>query len=78
MQELLVRVKSFQDVRSLSAIAAKEDFHIGITDGYRRVNAKSLMGIFTLSMDRPLVLQLDCSEEICEAFRVKVGRFLID
>ena len=78
MQEMYVRVKSFQDVRYLSVIASKEDFYIGITDGHRRVNAKSLMGIFTLSMDRPLVLQLDCSEEIGEAFRVKVGRFLID
>ena len=78
MQELYVSVKSFQDVRSLSGIASREEFYIGITDGHRRVNAKSLMGIFSLNMSRELTMLLDCSEEDSEAFRVKIGRFLID
>lgn len=78
MQEINVRVQSFQDVRAISALAAKEEFQILVSDGHRTVNAKSLMGIFTLNMGKPLVLQLDCSEETCEAFRVKAGRFLAD
>ena len=78
MQELYVSVKSFQDVRSLSGIASREEFYIGITDGHRRVNAKSLMGIFSLNMSKNLTMLLDCSEDDGEAFRVKVGRFLVD
>ena len=65
-------------MRAISAIAAKEEFRILVTDGHRTVNAKSLMGIFTLNMGKPLALLLDCDAEDFEAFRVKAGRFLVE
>ncbi|MBQ7800903.1 MAG: HPr family phosphocarrier protein [Oscillospiraceae bacterium] len=78
MQEIYVRANSFQDVKAISAMAAKEEFQILISDGRRTVNAKSLLGIFSLDVGRPLLLRLDCGEEDCEAFRVKAGRYVVD
>ena len=76
MQELYIRAASFADIREISELAAAEGFRILISDGYRTVNAKSLMSIFSLTVDRPLLLQLSCSESECEAFRRKAARFL--
>ena len=76
MQEMYIRAESFQDIRAISALAAGEEFQVFITDGRRTVNAKSLLGIFSLNVGKPLLLQLDCSEEESEAFRVKATRFV--
>ena len=76
MQEMYVRVKSFQDVRAISVLAGRERYRITISDGRRTVNAKSLMGIFTLNLGGPLLLQLDCGDDEGEAFRGKATRFV--
>ena len=77
MKELYIRATSFADIRAISDLAAAEDYRIVITDGRRTVNAKSLMCIFSLKIDRPLLLQLDCSESDYESFRLKAARFLV-
>ena len=78
MQEMYVRAKSFEDVKAISALAAQEEFQILITDGICTVNAKSLLSLFSLNMDHPLLLRLDCSKEDCDAFRMKAGRYAVD
>ena len=76
MKELRIKAESFEDIRSISELAASETFRVIVSDGLRTVNAKSLMSIFSLKFGRPLVLQLDCSDSEYESFRQKAARFL--
>lgn len=77
MKDLHIKAESFQDIWTISALAAQERFRIVLSDGQRRVNAKSLLGIFSMNLSRPLMLQLDCGDEEFERFREKVVRFEI-
>lgn len=77
MKDLHIKAESFQDIWTISALAAQERFRIVLSDGQRRVNAKSLLGIFSMNLSRPLMLQLDCGDEEFERFREKVVRLEI-
>ena len=77
MKDVHIKAESFQDIWTISALAAQERFHIVLSDGQHRVNAKSLLGIFGLNLSRPLMLQLDCGDEEFERFREKVVRLEI-
>lgn len=77
MKDLHIKAESFQDIWTISALAAQERFHIVLSDGQHRVNAKSLLGIFSMNLNRPLMLQLDCGDEEFERFREKVVRLEI-
>ncbi|MBP3674788.1 MAG: HPr family phosphocarrier protein [Oscillospiraceae bacterium] len=77
MKELYIKAASFSDIRTVSELAAAENYTVTVTDGQRTVNAKSLMCIFSLDMDRPLLLQLDCNENDFESFREKVSGFTV-
>lgn len=76
MQEILIKVESFEDIRAVSDLAAVEHYEILLSDGQRTVNASSLMCIFSLNLECPLLLQLDCDRHQAETFRQKAARFL--
>ena len=75
MKEMTIRLKSFQDVRDLSAIAGKMNFPVRITDGNREGNAKSLMSFFGLNLHQDLRVLASCDEDDFEVFRTLAGRF---
>lgn len=77
MKDLYIKATSFSDIRAISDLAAAQDYAITVTDGQITVNARSLMCIFSLDMDRPLHLQLDCGENDFEAFREKAAQFIV-
>ena len=47
-------LKSFDDVKSFSAIAADKDYDIELVSGKYVINAKSIMGIFSLDLTKPV------------------------
>ena len=77
MKDLHIKAESFQDIWTISALAAQERFRIVLSDGQRRETAKSLLGIFSMNLNRPLKLQLDCGDEEFERIREKVVRLEI-
>lgn len=76
MQEIDIKVESFEDVRAVADLAAVEDYEILVTDGHCTVNASSLMCFFSLKIDAPLRLHLSCDREKADAFRKKAAHFL--
>lgn len=77
MQEIHIKVESFEDIRSVSNLAAVEEFGIDLTDGNRTVDARSLMCILSLDLAQPLRLRLHCDQVEAEAFCQKAERFLM-
>lgn len=52
--EKMLFLKNFDDVKSFSAIAADKDYDIELVSGKYVINAKSIMGIFSLDLTKPV------------------------
>ena len=66
-----VKRVNISDVESVNAICSKFDCDMDLSSGKYYVNAKSIMGIFSLDLDLPLELMADTEDKAAveEAFR---------
>ena len=58
-----VKLVNISDVESFNAICSKFDCDMDLSSGKYYVNAKSIMGIFSLDLDLPLELMADTEDE---------------
>lgn len=56
MLEKTIMLKSFEDVKRFVAIASSKDYDIELMSGKYIVNAKSIMGVFSLDLTKPLIM----------------------
>ena len=71
-----VAISSISDVKDFVNIVNKYDFDVELISGKYVIDAKSIMGIFSLNLSKKLLLQADCEEDSpfikeIETFRVK-------
>ena len=74
--DLHIRLRSFEDVRTLADLATAQPFRVWISDGRQWADAWSLMYLFSLDLRAPLTLHADCSAEASEALRTLLGDFV--
>lgn len=60
MLEKTIMLKSFEDVKRFVAIASSKDYDIELMSGKYIVNAKSIMGVFSLDLTKPLIMVAHC------------------
>lgn len=77
MQTFRVVFRSFEDVREFVSASMTQRFDITVGSGAYRVDAKSLMIMFSLDYSRPLEVRADCSEAECAEFLEKTARFRV-
>lgn len=67
MKAITVMLNSINDVKQFVNIVSKYDFDIDLTSGRYIVDAKSIMGIFSLDLSKPIRVELhtDDSDAIC-------------
>lgn len=63
MTELKIKLASIDDVKNFVSIATKFNCEIDVVSGRYVVDAKSIMGLFSLDLSRPLLLKIDSSDE---------------
>ncbi len=63
MSDFVVRLGCVRDVEDFVRIATAQPFPVYLDDGGHRVNGKSFMEMFCLSLSQPLRLTADCSQE---------------
>ena len=56
MKETYIRLNTINDVRRLVSVVEKYPFSVDLSEGRYIVDAKSLMGIFSLDLLRPIKL----------------------
>jgi phosphotransferase system HPr-like phosphotransfer protein len=56
-------LKSIENVKEFVNIAMNHDFDIELVSGKYTVNAKSIMGIFSLDLTKPLIMVAHCEED---------------
>ncbi len=58
-----VRIKNMKDVDTFNKLCSKFDCDMDLISGKYYVNAKSIMGIFSLDLEMPLELAADMEDE---------------
>lgn len=63
MKKIKVNLDSIDKVKKFNQIAFKQDFEIDVVSGRYNVDAKSLMGIFSLNLAEPITVVLHTDDE---------------
>lgn len=65
-----VMLNSISDVKKFVNIVSKYDFDIDLTSGRYVVDAKSIMGIFSLDLSKPIDLNIHAEDNVDEVLNV--------
>jgi len=76
MTECYVSLKSIQDVREFVSAASLSRADIDAISGRYTVDAKSIMGLFSLELSKPLLLRLYGDEAESEKFMASIAHLL--
>ena len=63
MVKLTVKIVSMQDADKFNKLCSKFDCDMDLQSGKYYVDAKSIMGIFSLDLSKPLILNADTDDE---------------
>lgn len=75
MKSFNILLKSINDVKDFVNIANRYDFDIDLTSGRYVVDAKSIMGIFSLDLSKPIKVEVHAED--CGRFCEEVKNFII-
>ena len=75
MKSLNISLRSITDVKDFVNIVNKYDFDIDLTSGRYVVDAKSIMGIFSLDLSKPI--KVDVHSDNCDSFCEEVKNFTV-
>ena len=70
-----IQLKSINDVKDFVNISNKYDFDIDLTSGRYVVDAKSIMGIFSLDLSKPIKVEAYVDE--CQTFCDELKDFMV-
>jgi len=75
MKTFNIQLKTIDDVKDFVNIVNKYDFDVDLSTGRYVVDAKSIMGIFSLDLSKPI--KVDVYSDDCDAFYDEVKRFIV-
>ena len=78
MTEKKIKLNSIEDVKEFTSLANSLAYDLDIISGRYAVDAKSIMGIFSLDLTKALTLVLHCSDEECLDFLEDAKKFIAD
>ncbi len=76
MKTVYIRLSTIQDVRTLVDIVTTTDIDIDLSSGRYVVDAKSIMGIFSLDLLKPIKLTAHCDD--CAELFDKIAAFIVE
>ena len=76
MQTFNLLLSSINDVKDFVNIVSRYDFDVDLTSGRYVVDAKSIMGIFSLDLSKPI--KVEVHSDNCDDFMNDVNRFVVD
>lgn len=75
MKEYKVRIDSIEDVKNFVAAASKFDFDIDLRSGRYAIDAKSIMGLFSVDLSKELTVV--AHTEDTAGFEQAFGHFIV-
>ena len=75
MTRLRLILKTINDVKEVVRIVNNFDYEVDLSSGRYVVDAKSIMGIFSLDLTRPL--DVEVQSDHCQDLQAELTRFLV-
>ncbi|CDF01205.1 MAG: HPr family phosphocarrier protein [Ruminococcus sp.] len=75
MTKVMVSLQAINDVKEFVNIVMRYDFDIDLVSGRYAVDAKSIMGIFSLDLSKPI--ELDAHTDDADKFLKDIDKFII-
>ena len=75
MTRLRLILKTINDVKEFVRIVNNFDYEVDLSSGRYVVDAKSIMGIFSLDLTRPL--DVEVHSDHCQDLQTELARFLV-
>lgn len=75
MKKITVSLASINDVKVFVNLVTKYDFDVDLISGRYVVDAKSIMGIFSLDLTQPIDVEVHSDD--CDAFMDEIKQFII-
>ena len=75
MKKVTVSLASINDVKSFVNIVSKHDFDVDLISGRYVVDAKSIMGIFSLDLSKPIDVEVMTDD--CDSFIDEIKPFTV-
>lgn len=76
MQTFNILLKSINDVKDFVNIVNKYDFDVDLTSGRYIVDAKSIMGIFSLDLSKPIKVEVHGDK--ADVLIKEIKQFIVD
>lgn len=78
MYKFNVSITSINEVKDFVNAACKQMCDIDIISGRYVIDAKSIMGIFSIDLTKPITVSVNGTEEEYKAFREAVKNIVVD
>ncbi|NSW91835.1 MAG: HPr family phosphocarrier protein [Firmicutes bacterium] len=75
MKSFNIMLKSINDVKDFVNIVNKYDFDIDLSSGRYVVDAKSIMGIFSLDLSKPI--KVEAHTDDCDVFCEEIKKYMV-
>ncbi len=75
MKSVNVSFKSINDVKDFVNIVNRYEFEVDLSSGRYVVDAKSIMGIFSLDLSKPI--KMDIHSDDCESLLNEIKKFIV-
>ena len=76
MKTFNLLINSINDVKDFVNSVSKYDFDVDLISGRYVVDAKSIMGIFSLDLSKPI--KVEVHSDNCDAFLGEIKNFIVD
>ena len=76
MKTFYLLLSSINDVKDFVNIVSRYDFDIDLISGRYVVDAKSIMGIFSLDLSKPI--KAECHSDNCDEAIKALSRFIVE
>ena len=73
MRRATIMLKTIDDVKKFVSTVSLYPFEVDMISGRHIVDAKSIMGIFSLDLTKPITLEIHAIE--CDEFLAKIKQF---
>lgn len=77
MKELKVMLGTIEDVKEFVNITNRYQFDCDLVSGRYAIDAKSIMGIFSLDLSKPLKMVIHGGSEAAERLAEEVSKFTV-
>lgn len=78
MKTFNILLSSINDVKEFVNIVSAYEFDVDLTSGRYVVDAKSIMGIFSLDLSKPIKVDIRSEDEAVEKFVSSLAKFTVE